>query len=118
MKCFGREQYILLLIQNNDIKLEEFEDVLKQAYFFDRLSDIYKAQEQMYSVLLDLFPGIEQCVNKDLSIFFNCTSLYNPLVFKKSVAKDIYKNIQEKLFKAANPREITLPIEQFIGEIY
>ncbi len=30
--------------------------------------------DSMYEVIIDVFPGIEKCVNKDLTVKTNCTS--------------------------------------------
>ena len=61
---------ILLSIQTNEIGHEHYDGILKQAY--DGFN-VEEAQEEMLKTLIDMFPGIQQCVNADLSVMSNCT---------------------------------------------
>ena len=59
-----------LSIQKNEIDVEHYDGILKQAY---NSFNVKEAQEEMLETLIDMFPGIQQCVNADLSVMSNCT---------------------------------------------
>ena len=96
-----------------------------------------KVITMMYEAITDIFPGIEKCIKKDLSVMETCTkkcklfllqidkSKFCPnLDFDKELAPHIYSMIEKKIkdgqgqLKKPSPSQFALKksIEKFLGK--